>query len=65
MFCSTELAYKIKLPMKSLAPFKHKRFMALAIIRNNMVILNPLTLRVPRDGIVCFSHTFENNLVIK
>ena len=27
--------------------------------------IDPLTLGVPLDGIVCFSHTFENNLRIK
>ena len=27
--------------------------------------INPFTLRVPQESIVCYSHTFENNLVIK
>ena len=27
--------------------------------------LNPFTLRVPQESIVCYFHTFENNLEIK
>ena len=27
--------------------------------------VNPFTLRVPLESIVCYSHTFENNLKIK
>ena len=26
---------------------------------------NPFTLRVPQESIVCYFHTFENNLEIK
>ena len=29
------------------------------------VILNPFTLRVPLESIVCYSHTYENNYGIK
>ena len=28
-------------------------------------LFNPFTLRVPQDNIVCYFHTFENNLEIK
>ena len=28
-------------------------------------LLNPFTLRVPQESIVCYFHTFENNLEIK
>ena len=31
----------------------------------NKLIDYPLTLGVPLDGAVCFSHTFENNLETK
>ena len=27
--------------------------------------INPFALRVPQESIVCYSHTFENNLEIK
>ena len=31
----------------------------------NPLLLNPFTLRVPQEIIVCYFHTFENNLEIK
>ena len=30
-----------------------------------IVLINPFTLRIPLAIIVCYSHTFENNLGIK
>ena len=30
-----------------------------------MPMVNPFALRVPQESIVCYSHTFENNLEIK
>ena len=33
--------------------------------REPCCLINPFTLRVPLEGIFCYSHTFENNLGIK
>ena len=33
--------------------------------RQKVRLYNPFALRVPQESIVCYSHTFENNLEIK
>ena len=32
---------------------------------HNVLVLNPFRLRVTLESVVCYSHTFENNLGIK